>query len=105
MCGICGYLWYPGGGRQPEAKAQLDRMMDAIAHHLGADPADIRRRNYFADGPGHTQTTPYGQTVDGFLLGAMTDALLTTSDYEARRADADVRFAPRSGSAAVSANL
>ena len=32
MCGICGYLWYPGGGRQPEAKAQLDRMMDAIAH-------------------------------------------------------------------------
>jgi xanthine dehydrogenase large subunit len=33
-----------------------------------------------------TQTTPYGQVVEDFILGDMTDRLLASSDYEARRA-------------------
>jgi xanthine dehydrogenase large subunit len=32
------------------------------------------------------QTTPYGQVVEDFVLSEMTDRLLVTSDYQARRA-------------------
>lgn len=36
---------YRGAGR-PEAAYMTERLMDAIAHELGLDPADVRRRNF-----------------------------------------------------------
>jgi len=39
-----------------------------------------------ATGAEAEQTTPYGQVVEDFVLSEMTDRLLVTSDYEARRA-------------------
>jgi len=39
-----------------------------------------------ATGAEAEQTTPYGQVVEDFVLSEMTDRLLATSDYEARRA-------------------
>jgi aerobic carbon-monoxide dehydrogenase large subunit len=35
---------YRGAGR-PEATFMLERMLDIVAHQIGADPADVRRRN------------------------------------------------------------
>ncbi len=39
-----------------------------------------------ATGAEAEQTTPYGQVVEDFVLSEMTDRLLVTSDYQARRA-------------------
>jgi xanthine dehydrogenase large subunit len=90
----------------PQGMLGMERMIDHLAHTLGLDPVDLRRRNYYADadtpaattGAGHghrfraehspeprSQTTPYGMEVQDFALHAMTDKLLQTADYVTRR--------------------
>jgi carbon-monoxide dehydrogenase large subunit len=65
---------YRGAGR-PEATFMLERMADALAHKLGLDPAEVRRRNLippFADG--HDVVT--GLKYDsGNYQGALDKAL------------------------------
>jgi carbon-monoxide dehydrogenase large subunit len=50
---------YRGAGR-PEATYMLERVMDRVAHELGLDPAEVRRRNFIAP-----DAFPY-KTVTGF---------------------------------------
>ena len=78
----------------PQGVLGIERVMDAIAHDLGIDPIHVRQRNFYAEmsaagatgiSTQKTNTTPYGMEVTDFNLGGMTDALLATSDYEARR--------------------
>ncbi|WP_417260074.1 xanthine dehydrogenase molybdopterin binding subunit [Celeribacter sp.] len=79
----------------PQGVIGIERVIDHIAHELNADPADIRRRNYYADmgtpdvATPAIQTTPYGQEVEDFILGAMTAKLLDSTNYKARRAAVD----------------
>ncbi|WP_417271449.1 xanthine dehydrogenase molybdopterin binding subunit [Celeribacter sp.] len=79
----------------PQGVIGIERVIDHIAHELNADPADIRRRNYYADmgtpdvATPAVQTTPYGQEVEDFILGAMTAKLLDSTNYKARRAAVD----------------
>ncbi|MCU0908206.1 MAG: molybdopterin-dependent oxidoreductase, partial [Rhodobacteraceae bacterium] len=90
----------------PQGVAGMERVIDHIAHALGLDGAEVRRRNFYAapapTGPGtarryggaHSpkaetlgpQTTHYGQPVEAFLLHEMVARLEETSDYPARRA-------------------
>ncbi|MEQ9260433.1 MAG: xanthine dehydrogenase molybdopterin binding subunit [Roseovarius sp.] len=92
----------------PQGMVGIERVMDHVAHALGRDPLEVRRANYYAasqpqkSGPGtgrrygaaHSpkteattaQTTPYGQEVEDFILHEMTDALVQSADYHARRA-------------------
>ncbi len=72
----------------PQGVAFAERMMDAIAFRLGLDPLDVRYANLYPDAgaPAHG-VTPYGQVVDGGLLGALMRELETTSDYRARVAE------------------
>ena len=64
--------------------------MDHIAHHLDADPLAVRRANYYADAPSaQLQTTPYHQPVKDGIINALTDRLVASSDYVARRAAID----------------
>lgn len=92
----------------PQGVLGIERIMDHIAHHLGRDPMEVRRVNYYASsrpvrsgpGTGHlfggahspkstssgAQTTPYGQEVRDSILPEMTEALATSSRYQARRA-------------------
>ena len=87
----------------PQGVLGIERVMDHAAHQLGIDPAEIRRINYYQpmDGGlsapsavGHppkdisktANTTPYGMEVSDFVLHEMTESLLVTSDYAARRA-------------------
>ncbi len=51
---------YRGAGR-PEATYIVERTMDRIAHELGLDPAEVRRRNFIAPRP-----SPY-KTVTGIV--------------------------------------
>ena len=95
----------------PQGMVGIERVLDHLAHAVGRDPVEVRRLNYYAApagadpatpqpgaahrfGGAHSpkdwlpqpQTTPYGQEVEDFLLHEMTEALLTSSDYAARRA-------------------
>jgi xanthine dehydrogenase large subunit len=84
----------------PQGMVGIERVMDHIAHVLGVDPVAVRRLNYypsFRDGnagasggslPGKMKlgTTPYGQVVEDFELHEMTESLLQSCDYTARRA-------------------
>ncbi len=89
----------------PQGMVGIERVMDHIAHKLGRDPLEVRRANYYRAeapaGPGtgrrfggaHSpkaeeigpQTTHYHMQVEDFILHALTERLLETSDYHARR--------------------
>ncbi|TNC68515.1 xanthine dehydrogenase molybdopterin binding subunit [Rubellimicrobium roseum] len=71
----------------PQGMLGMERIIDHVAQELGRDPVEVRRLNFYAPaGTQAGQTTPYGMEVTDFPLHEMTDALLASSDYEARRA-------------------
>ncbi|MFP4304447.1 xanthine dehydrogenase molybdopterin binding subunit [Rhodosalinus sp.] len=96
----------------PQGMVGIERVLDHVAHRVGRDPVAVRRLNYYAEaeegGPSaplggfaasppegisgkrkdlrERRVTPYGQVVEDFILGAMTERLLETSGYAARRA-------------------
>ncbi len=93
----------------PQGMLGMERLMDHAAHVLGIEPVELRRRNYYAEAvdggaaprPATSprdisgerkggrsalpQTTPYGQEVEDFELHGITEALLQSSDYTARK--------------------
>ena len=89
----------------PQGVLGIERVMDHIAAELDVDPVVIRQRNYYdamdPKEPGkagrgtrfggrhspkrQVQTTPYHMPVTDFILHEMTEALLASSDYHARR--------------------
>ena len=74
----------------PQGMVGIERVLDHVAHHLGRDPLEVRRLNYYApagSAPAGTvpQTTPYGMEVEDFILHELTEALATRADYTARR--------------------
>ena len=74
----------------PQGIVGIERVMDHIAHHLGVDPLHVRRANYYPSAvhiSGKKKpTTPYGMEVTDSILTELTDTLVQSSDYEARRA-------------------
>jgi aerobic carbon-monoxide dehydrogenase large subunit len=76
---------YRGAGR-PEATFMIERLMDRLAHTLGMDPVDVRRKNLippFADG--HDVVT--GLKYDSGNYAGTLDKALATVDYPALRAE------------------
>src|SRR3989440_9493029 len=75
---------YRGAGR-PEAAYILERTMDRIAHELGLDPAEVRRRNFIPP-----QAFPYtsvtGLHYDSGNYQAALDRALELADYTGWRA-------------------
>ncbi len=70
----------------PQGMVGIERVMDEIAHDLGLDPLSVRRANYYdASSRKQAQTTPYGMPVTDFILHELTDQLVDSSDYVARR--------------------
>jgi carbon-monoxide dehydrogenase large subunit len=59
---------YRGAGR-PEATYLIERMVDVVAHDLGLDPADVRRKNFI----------PADEVPNGVATGVNYDS----GDYEA----------------------
>ncbi|MEK1906918.1 MAG: molybdopterin cofactor-binding domain-containing protein, partial [Pseudomonas sp.] len=68
----------------PQGMLPIEEVMDRIARHLGLDPLEVRKRNYY--GKDTRNVTHYGQTVEHNLLAEMTAELEDSSDYHARRA-------------------
>jgi xanthine dehydrogenase large subunit len=71
----------------PQGMFAIERVVDDIARHLGTDPLDVRRENFY--GIGERNTTPYLQTVDDNIIHDIVDELEQSSDYR-RRVD-DIR--------------
>ena len=71
---------YRGAGR-PEATFMLERMLDLLAHKIGVDPAEVRRRNLIPPfDNGHDVVT--GLKYDSGNYQAALDKALTHVGYE-----------------------
>ena len=68
----------------PQGMMAIEAIVDHIARHLGVDPLDVRRANFY--GLAERNVTPYGQTVEDNIIGTIVDELEKTSSYRARRA-------------------
>ncbi|HEV8312177.1 MAG TPA: xanthine dehydrogenase molybdopterin binding subunit, partial [Burkholderiaceae bacterium] len=67
----------------PQGAIAVEVILDSIARNLGKDPLAVRRANYY--GSESNNFTPYGQQVEDNVIHALTDELVATSDYTARR--------------------
>jgi xanthine dehydrogenase large subunit len=73
----------------PQGMMAIEAVLDDIARHLGRDPLDVRRANFY--GVGERDTTPYGMTVEDNIVEALAAGLERSSGYRARR-DEVARF-------------
>ncbi|WP_119418236.1 xanthine dehydrogenase molybdopterin binding subunit [Desertibaculum subflavum] len=71
----------------PQGAAAIEAVVEHIARHLGRDPLAVRQLNYYGDGG--RDVTPYGQRVFDNLLPRVTQEMLASSDWTARRAAID----------------
>jgi len=78
---------YRGAGR-PEATYFLERAMDMLAHELGMDPAELRRKNFIKANqfPFATQT---GAVYDSGDYDKALDAALKVSKWDQLKAERD----------------
>ncbi len=66
----------------PQGMLAIERVMDAIATHLGHDPLAVRQANLY--GPGR-DVTPYHMTVEDNVAPEIIAELAETAGYAARR--------------------
>ncbi len=67
----------------PQGMMAIERVMDAIAAHLGLDPLRVRQANLY--GPGR-DVTPYHMTVEDNVAPELIAELAERAGYDARRA-------------------
>ncbi len=81
---------YRGAGR-PEATTLIERLVDLVAAEIGADPVNVRRKNFIPKFEnGHDVAT--GITYDSGDYEATLDACLAAADYRSlREAQAQAR--------------
>lgn len=68
----------------PQGALAIEMILDGIARRLGLDALTVRQRNFYRDGQ---DITPYGQRVEDNQIQPLTDQLIASSDYHARRAE------------------
>ncbi len=85
----------------PQGMLGIERAMDHLAHAMGIDPTLLRHRNFYADtAPGaqapaprsitgsvKMQSTHYGQPIEEFPLGALSERLQNSAAFQARKAE------------------
>ena len=67
----------------PQGMIGIERVMDEIALHLGKDPLDVRKANFY--GEAGRDLTPYHMTVEDNVIGEIVGDLEVACDYRARR--------------------
>ena len=67
----------------PQGMVGIERIIDAIASHLGIDPLVVRLRNLYGDAP--RNVTPYHMEVEDNVLPEIIETLRETSEYDYRR--------------------
>ena len=71
----------------PQGIIAIETIVDTIARELKLDPNQLRAINYYGDETG--DETPYGQKVEDNRLVQVTEALLSSSEWQKRRAEID----------------
>lgn len=74
---------YRGAGR-PEAAYLIERAVDVLAHEMGLDPAELRRRNYIAP-DAFPYTTPTNAVYDSGEYARGLEQALALIDYKKLR--------------------
>lgn len=67
----------------PQGMMAIEAALDDIARHLGLDPLDVRRENFY--GVNERNVTPYQMQVEDNVIHTIADQLEASSDYRARR--------------------
>ncbi|MBD8513780.1 xanthine dehydrogenase molybdopterin binding subunit [Photobacterium sp. WH77] len=67
----------------PQGMMTIEHIMDEIAQHLGKDPLDVRKVNYY--GHEDRNVTHYYQKVEDNFIHDITEQLEASSEYKARR--------------------
>ncbi len=80
---------YRGAGR-PEATYAIERIMDELAHELGADPMEVRRKNWITKDE-FPFTTVAGLTYDSGNYEAATDKALELIGWDELRREQQER--------------
>ena len=76
---------YRGAGR-PEASYAIERTIDRVAHELGLDPAEVRRRNFLTEDQ-IPRRQPTGAMIDSGRYHHTLEDALTRAGYEEFRQD------------------
>jgi xanthine dehydrogenase molybdopterin binding subunit/xanthine dehydrogenase small subunit len=69
----------------PQGMLVIEEILGRIASQLSLPPEQARRRNFY-HGSGETNTTHYGQQIEGNRIARIWNELLSTSDFTTRRA-------------------
>ena len=67
----------------PQGMVGIEAVIDDIARHLGKDPLDVRKTNFY--GVGERNVTHYKQTIVDNVIHDIVADLEKTADYHARR--------------------
>ncbi|WKC37149.1 xanthine dehydrogenase molybdopterin binding subunit [Ectopseudomonas chengduensis] len=67
----------------PQGMVAIEEVMDAVARHLGKDPLEVRKLNYY--GKTERNVTHYHQTVEHNVIHEMTAELEQSCKYAKRR--------------------
>ncbi len=68
----------------PKGVATAEIIIEKIAHHLGLDPLEVRKRNIYRD-ENNRNTTHYGQVFKNNCLPRLFDKIEKDCDYQKRR--------------------
>jgi xanthine dehydrogenase large subunit len=71
----------------PQGMFGIEYVVDEIARHLGLDPLDVRKKNFY--GIGERDVTPYQMTVEDNVLHELVPRLEESSEYRRRRQEID----------------
>ena len=69
----------------PQGMLVIEEIIARIAAKLALPPEQIRQLNFY-HGSGETNTSHYGQQIEGNLIARIWNELLNTSDFASRRA-------------------
>ncbi|MES2924896.1 MAG: xanthine dehydrogenase molybdopterin binding subunit [Verrucomicrobiota bacterium] len=69
----------------PQGMLVIEEIIGRIAGKLGLPPDQIRQLNFY-HGSGETNTTHYGEEIEGNRIARIWNELLVTSDFTSRRA-------------------
>ena len=71
----------------PQGFIVTETVLNRAARHLGIDPVDIRRLNYYGDAPRNIMQ--YGAELKDFRIPRMTDGILKSARYAERKREID----------------
>ena len=68
----------------PQGMMAIEQVIDEIARHLGTDPLEVRKRNFY--GERGRNVTPYFMTVEDNIVPELVAELEKSAEYAARHA-------------------